>query len=168
MKSKLSLFLIMFLIWCLFNVFTLWLLEKLRFIHSPSNYFHPAFFITAFVFSAVAAIWPGYFKKALLFILVAELCWLIILWIQGNEHSIGYDYLTMFNASFFALFGYLVSKNAFWIGYGAGWLELPEGMGLLAIELIFIGLSTILVWTIHRGSIRLAEFLTDEDELLIQ
>jgi hypothetical protein len=73
MKSKLCLFLIVFLIWCLFNVYTMWVLEKLRFIDSNSS-FSPLYFLTAFVFSAIASIWPGYFKKILVYILAAELC----------------------------------------------------------------------------------------------
>ena len=61
MKSKLCLFLIMFLIWCLFNGCTMLVLEKLRYMDSDSSY-SPVYFVTAFLFSAYAVICPGYFK----------------------------------------------------------------------------------------------------------
>lgn len=173
MKSKLYLFVIMCLIWCLLNECTMWVLEKLRFIGSDS-YYSPVYFLTAVVFSAIAAMWPGYFKRVLMFILAIELCWLIILWIQGNEltveyarHSVGYDRLTFFNGSFFVLVTYLARVSAYWYGYYAGRLGLPEGLALLVGEMIMIGLSFILQLTIHKLSIWLTENWMGED-LMIQ
>jgi hypothetical protein len=162
MKSKLCLFLIMFLIWCLFNGCTVWLLEKLRVIDSDSSY-SPVYFFTAFAFSAMAAIWPEDFKFTLIFILLAELCWLIILSIQGNENSFGYVLITMFNNSFFVLGGYLSSVGAFWYGYWSGKLGLSLGLGLLVGEMIFIGLSIILALAIHKLSIRVTKIWIGED-----
>ena len=62
MKSKLYLFLIMFIIWCLFNLFTMGILEKLQLLDFHSSY-SALFFLTPFVFSAIAAIWPSILKK---------------------------------------------------------------------------------------------------------
>jgi hypothetical protein len=170
MKSKLYLFVIMCLVWCLLNESTMWVLEKLRFIGSDS-YYSSVYFLTAFVFSAIAAIWPGYFKRVLVFILAIELCWLIILWIQGNEltveyarHSVGYDRITFFNASFFVLVAYLTRVSAYWYGYCAGWLGLPESLALLVGEMIMIGLSIIPALAIHKLSIWLSEIWIKEEE----
>lgn len=167
MKSKLCLFLIMFLIWCFFNECTVWVLEKLRYIDSDSPY-NLVYFLTAFGFSAIAAIWPGDFKLTLVSILVIELCLLIILWIKGNENNLGYVRLTLFNNSFFVLGAYLNRVGAYWYGYWAGYLRLPLGLDLLVGEMIMIGLSIIPVLAIHKLSIRLTEIWLGEEELFIQ
>lgn len=162
MKSKLCLFLIMFLIWCLFNGCTAWLLDKLRYMDFNSSYI-PVYFVTAFVFSAYAAVFQEDFKFTLVLILVAELCWLIILWIHGNENGAGYDRITFFNCSFFALVAYLVKVGAYWVGRAAGELDLSYGLGMLVCELIFLGLSLILLLPICKLSIWLTERWTGEE-----
>jgi hypothetical protein len=168
MKSKLCLFLTMFLIWCLLNDCTIWVLLKLRLI--DSDYYSPIYILTAFLFSAIAAIWPGYFKQVLVFILVIELCLLVILWIQGKEldaeygrYNVGYDRITFFNASFFVLVTYLTRVGAYRYGYYAGWLGLPFGLTVLLGEMILIGLSLILVLPIRKLSIWLTERWTGEE-----
>ena len=162
MKSKLYLFLIMFLIWCLFNGCTMLVLDKLRYMDFYPSYI-PVYLVTAFVFSACAAIFQEDFKFTLLLILVAELCWLIILWIQGNENGAGYEHITFFNCSFFVLIAYLFKVSAFWFGYCAGRLGLPEGLTFLVGEMIMIGLSFILVLLIRKLSIWLTERWTGEE-----
>ncbi len=156
MKSKLCFFLIMFIIWSLFNIFTLRVLEMFRFIDSNSSYSW-LYFLTSFVFSALASIGPGYFKKILLFILAAEFCWLMILLIQGNEIGVGYGRLIIFNNSFFVLGNYLTHAGAYWFGYGSGYLGLPDDLGVLVGEMIIIGISIILVLAIYRLSIRMTD-----------
>jgi hypothetical protein len=162
MKSKLCLFLIMFSIWCLFNGCTMLVLDKLRYMDFHSSY-SPVYFVTAIVFSAYAAISREDFKLTLVFFLVAELCWLIILWIQGNENFVGYERITFFNCSFFVLIAYLFKVGAFWFGYCAGRLGLPEGLTFLVGEMIMIGLSFILVLLIRKLSIWLTERWNGEE-----
>jgi len=165
MKSKIYLFFIMFLIWCLCNFNTIWVLEKLRFIGSGSS-FSWVYFLTAAVFSAIATIWPWRFKKILLFILVAELCWVIILLIRGSENYMVYDPLIKFNGSFFVLDGYLYNVSGYWIGYYSGRLGLTSfGFGLLVFELLIISLSLTLALVIHKLSIWLTEMLTGEEQI---
>jgi hypothetical protein len=162
MKSKLYLFLIMFLIWCLFNGCTMLVLDKLRYMDFNTSYI-PVYFVTALVFSACAAIFQEDFKFTLVLILAAELCWLIILWIQGNENGAGYEHITFFNCSFFALVAYLVKVGAYWLGYAAGQLDLSNGLGMLLCELIFLGLSLIIVLLLRKLSIWLTERWTGEE-----
>src|SRR5579872_6375180 len=90
----------------------------------------PVYLVTAFVFSGYAVIFQDDFKFALLLILVAELCWLIILWIQGNENGAGYDRITFFNCSFFVLVTYLFKVGAYWVGYAVGKLDLSDGVNM--------------------------------------
>jgi hypothetical protein len=144
----------------------MWVLEKLRFIGSDS-YYSPVYFLTAVVFSAIAAIWPGYFKRVLMFILAIELCWLIILCIQGNENGAGFERITFLNFSLFALVAYLFKVGAYWGGYAAGELGLSDGLAWLFCEMIILGLSFILVLPIRKLSIWLTENWMGED-LMIQ
>ena len=119
MKSKLCLFLIMFLIWCLFNGCTMLVLGKLGYMDYNLSHI-PVYVVTAFVFSAYAAIFQVDFKFTLVLILVAELCWLDyrLYILKGNENIIaGYEYITFFNCSFFALVTYLFKVGAYWFGY---------------------------------------------------
>jgi hypothetical protein len=145
----------------------MWVLEKLLFIGSDS-YYSLVYFFAAFAFSTIAAIWPGYFKRTLIFILIAELCWLIILLIRGNEDSSGYNLLTLFNNSFFVLDGYLASVGAYWVGYWSGRLGLSYAGGVLVGEMIIISSSIILALAIHKLSIRVTEIWIGKEELLIQ
>ena len=162
MKSKLYLFLIMFIIWCLFNGCTAWLLDKLRYMDFNLSYI-PVYFVTALLFSAYAVIFQEDFKFTLVLILVAELSWLIILWIQGNENSAGYERITFFNCSLFALVAYLFKEGAYWFGYASNKLDLSYGLGMLVCQLIFLGLSLILVLPIRKLSIWLTEKWTGEE-----
>ena len=162
MKSNLCLFLIMFFILCLFNGGTMLVLDKLRYMDFYTSYI-PVYFVTALVFSAYAVIFQEDFKFAVLLILMAELCWLIVLWIQGNENSAGYEHITFFNCSLFALVAYLFKESGYWFGYATNKLDLPEGLGMLVYELVFLGLSLILVLAIRRLSIWLTERWTGEE-----
>jgi hypothetical protein len=162
MKSKLYLFLIMFLIWCLFNGCTMLVLDKLRYMDFNSSYF-PVYLVTAFVFSAYAAIFQEDFKFTLVLILVAKLCWLIILWIQGNENGVGYGRVAFFNCSLFTLVAYLFKEGAYWFGYASNKLDLSYGLGMLLCDLIFLSLSLILVLPIRKLSIWLTERWTGEE-----
>jgi hypothetical protein len=163
MKSKLCLLLVMFLIWCLFNWCTIWVLEKVMHVHDGGLY-SPVYYFIAVLFSAFNAFWQEDFKFYLVSILVAELCWLIILWIQGNENGVGYDPITFFNNSFFVLVGYLTKVGAYWAGYCAGWLGLANGLALLVCEMIMLGLSFILILPIRKLSIWLTDKWMGEDE----
>lgn len=168
MKSKLHFFLIMFIIWCLFNLFTMEILQKLQLenFHSP---YSALFFLTPFVFSAIAAKWPKYFKKVLLFILVTELCLLITLLFKDAEHNPVFIPIGMFNDSFFVLFGYLFNTNGFWLGYYAGRLGIPSlDLGLLIGEMILIGMSVILALAIRKLSMWLMDFWSEEEDLSMQ
>jgi len=168
MKSRLHFFLIMFIIWCLFNLFTMWILHELHLMDFHS-YFSAVFFLTPLVFSAIAAKWPRYFKKVLLLILVIELCLLITLLFKDVKHNPVFIPLGMFNDSFFVLFGYLFLANGYWLGYYAGRLGIESSdLGLLFGEMILIGMSFILVLPIHKLSMWLMDYWSDEEDLLIQ
>jgi len=168
MKSKLHLFLIMFIIWCLFNLFTMGILDKLHLMNFHS-YYSALFFLTPFLFSAIAAKWPKYFKKVLLCILVIELCLLITFLFKDVEHNPVFIPLGMFNDSFFVLFGYLFNANGYWLGYYAGRLGIASSdLGLLIGEMILIGISVILVLAIHKLSMWLMDFWSEKEDLLMQ